>query len=300
MLVLADCLKMTYVYLFSKPMQLDIYQVLPFELSLTFIMSCNRDLIAFHLTGGFIVIILRIPLIILSIILCGPRTCKSHITIMKYALNPVGKRLTYIAENGETNSPLCNTTEHFNIAITMFVMLAVGIIQLIFAGLYALLTMNKGPNYHLYCCYPLFMMYEVVIVDAEEFEKRNERAIANGNPVAITNANTSKTDEEAPPEYTPAKQTAEHAQMQISEGHGDGEEGATFKGDEIRTWLVSIQMDIYYDTFIENGFDSMDILKETKIEDGDLEKIGIDKMGHRKKLEVEIEKLKSGNGVTNQ
>ena len=44
----------------------------------------------------------------------------------------------------------------------------------------------------------------------------------------------------------------------------------------------TLKFNNYYDTFIEHGFDDMRFLKDVTNED--LKEIGIDKLGHRKRL----------------
>eukprot|EP01084_Bolivina_argentea_P204598 349427_1 len=59
--------------------------------------------------------------------------------------------------------------------------------------------------------------------------------------------------------------------------------------EQVRTWLSTIQWLQYYDTFINNGIDDMDTVKE--LTDERLEKIGINKMGDRIKIIKQISQL---------
>lgn len=55
------------------------------------------------------------------------------------------------------------------------------------------------------------------------------------------------------------------------------------KDNEIYLWLKNtVKLDIYFDVFIQNGIDDMDILSSLRM--NDLINIGIDKLGHRIKI----------------
>ena len=53
--------------------------------------------------------------------------------------------------------------------------------------------------------------------------------------------------------------------------------------DAVFRWLMDIvTLPQYYDTFMENGFDDMKFITNMKNED--LQEIGVDKLGHRKRI----------------
>eukprot|EP01084_Bolivina_argentea_P138642 244045_1 len=65
---------------------------------------------------------------------------------------------------------------------------------------------------------------------------------------------------------------------------------ATKQQEELYNWLNDIvNLVQYYHVFVENGFDDLDSLTDIKMEE--LETIGIDKLGHRKKLLKFIKKI---------
>ena len=63
--------------------------------------------------------------------------------------------------------------------------------------------------------------------------------------------------------------------------------------NEVQIWLKQIGDEYYtdyYGLFLKNGFDTMELMKT--LNDNDLKDvIGIDKLGHRRKLLMEIEKI---------
>ena len=62
------------------------------------------------------------------------------------------------------------------------------------------------------------------------------------------------------------------------------------KSDEVYKWLEDIvRLPQYYDIFVDNGFDDMEFIKDVTNED--LQEIGIDKLGHRKRLMKCIDEL---------
>lgn len=75
-----------------------------------------------------------------------------------------------------------------------------------------------------------------------------------------------------------------------------GSEGDVSKMDEIGVWLKSIGEEYYteyYGLFIQNGFNKTDDLCFQCLNESDLKNvIGIDKMGHRRKILMEIQKMK--------
>lgn len=65
---------------------------------------------------------------------------------------------------------------------------------------------------------------------------------------------------------------------------------ATTKEDPplgIRQWLSAIDLDVYTEGFVQAGYEDLEFLREHgKLEDADLDAIGVTKPGHRKKLAV--------------
>lgn len=60
----------------------------------------------------------------------------------------------------------------------------------------------------------------------------------------------------------------------------------------LRKWLVEkVELPQYFDVFIEKGYDDVDMIENT-LTDQDLIEIGIEKIGHRKKILWDIEQIK--------
>jgi len=64
-------------------------------------------------------------------------------------------------------------------------------------------------------------------------------------------------------------------------------------GGHVQKWLNELTLSEYYSSFVENGFDDMTVVKE--MNEKDLTDMGISKPGHRKKIVMSIEKMKSGS-----
>jgi tetratricopeptide (TPR) repeat protein len=58
----------------------------------------------------------------------------------------------------------------------------------------------------------------------------------------------------------------------------------------VRAWLQSFRFERFADQFIENGYDDLELIVE--LDDDDLDSIGIDKAGFRKKIKLQVAKLK--------
>ncbi len=64
------------------------------------------------------------------------------------------------------------------------------------------------------------------------------------------------------------------------------------KREQVKYWINNIVcMKEYYDIFVQNGIDDIDIIKDLNMDE--LIEIGINKLGHRKKIMNEIDKLKN-------
>ena len=61
--------------------------------------------------------------------------------------------------------------------------------------------------------------------------------------------------------------------------------------DELKEWLISIRMDKYYHLFVQNGWDSLDIITEIT-EKSELKAAGITKLADQCLLMKEIRKLR--------
>ena len=61
--------------------------------------------------------------------------------------------------------------------------------------------------------------------------------------------------------------------------------------DELKEWLISIRMDKYYHLFVQNGWDSLDIITEIT-EKSELKAAGITKLPDQCLLMKEIRKLR--------
>eukprot|EP01084_Bolivina_argentea_P033866 62624_1 len=68
--------------------------------------------------------------------------------------------------------------------------------------------------------------------------------------------------------------------------------------DEVKTWLKSVNLGRYINNFIENGFDTMEVVKEMNI--NDLNAINIPLPGHIKRLQIYIRKLNNIPSINNQ
>ena len=68
---------------------------------------------------------------------------------------------------------------------------------------------------------------------------------------------------------------------------------AAMENDEVGVWLREINIkyfDEYYHCFVDNGFDTERVIKT--MTDDDLRDIGVNKMGHRRILMEEIDRLR--------
>eukprot|EP01147_Barroeca_monosierra_P010758 gene10758-2845_t len=61
--------------------------------------------------------------------------------------------------------------------------------------------------------------------------------------------------------------------------------------EAVQAWLNALGLDIYSDTFLQNGFDDLDVIAD--LTPGDLDCLGILRRGHRKKLLLAANRLKS-------
>ena len=63
----------------------------------------------------------------------------------------------------------------------------------------------------------------------------------------------------------------------------------------VKSWLKhTVRLSQYVDNFLLNGFDDISVIKDT-MNISDLDEIGIKKLGHKKKIMMHIDKLKSNN-----
>ena len=63
--------------------------------------------------------------------------------------------------------------------------------------------------------------------------------------------------------------------------------------NELKSFLKEIGMSEYEKNFINNGYDDFQFIKQYGLTNQNLEEIGIDLPGHRKKLQIKLEELKS-------
>ena len=68
----------------------------------------------------------------------------------------------------------------------------------------------------------------------------------------------------------------------------DNQEGGA---GSIRRWLAHIELEMYAPMFLSQGYDDLDVIDVDGISDTDLDHIGIEKPGHRKKLKVMAKKI---------
>ena len=101
---------------------------------------------------------------------------------------------------------------------------------------------------------------------------------------------------DAPPPYDAAPAYDETAEMLPTESAPGTTEGVADgyhvqKGDDVKGFLNSIgseYVDEYYQLFVDNGFDTMELLRT--LSDEDLVAVGVSKMGHRRKILMECQK----------
>ncbi|XP_023235653.1 caskin-2-like [Centruroides sculpturatus] len=80
------------------------------------------------------------------------------------------------------------------------------------------------------------------------------------------------------------KLKAEIAKLNISDGIPD------YKPDCLLEWLQLLQLEEYYETLCRQGYDTVDRVNELTWED--LEEIGIQKLGHQKKMVLAIKRIR--------
>ena len=83
----------------------------------------------------------------------------------------------------------------------------------------------------------------------------------------------------------------EDMKMNESEGLNERRDDAVNE-QQVQRWFPSLgntYYNDYYRMFIDNGFDEMNLI--VTMNDNELQQIGINKIGHRKKILLEIEKL---------
>ncbi|KFM63168.1 Caskin-2, partial [Stegodyphus mimosarum] len=86
------------------------------------------------------------------------------------------------------------------------------------------------------------------------------------------------------------KLKAEIARLNISDGIPD------YKPNSLLEWLHLLRLEEYYETLCEQGYDTID--KVTELTWEDLEEIGIQKLGHQKKITLAIKRVKDiSNGI---
>jgi serine/threonine protein kinase len=62
--------------------------------------------------------------------------------------------------------------------------------------------------------------------------------------------------------------------------------------NELSLWLKNIGLEEYEKNFVENGFDDFDFLKKYGLTNQNLDEIGIELPGHRRKIKIKLEELK--------
>ena len=93
------------------------------------------------------------------------------------------------------------------------------------------------------------------------------------------------------PRISPKMQLAVRsgASISISEGNIVGNDGNEYT-ERMRSWMVStVKLPEYTESLIENGFDRMEMFENLSMEDLNL--MGITKIGHRKRILAEAQKL---------
>lgn len=86
------------------------------------------------------------------------------------------------------------------------------------------------------------------------------------------------------------KLKSEIARLNISDGIPD------YKPNSLLEWLHLLRLEDYYETLCQQGYDSVD--KVTELTWEDLEEIGIQKLGHQKKITLAIKRVKDiSNGI---
>eukprot|EP01083_Nonionella_stella_P269769 913033_1 len=132
----------------------------------------------------------------------------------------------------------------------------------------------------------------------------NEKETEDTGP-GLTDGNTKENDGEKETEGQGVNSNAEPGSAPLSQvvsvvAHGMNDNRTTTKGDEPRTederellkdWLSQkVRLPQYYDALVDNGYDTLDIIKEIT-DEKELTAIGIDLKGHVMKLMKEIQRL---------
>ena len=64
----------------------------------------------------------------------------------------------------------------------------------------------------------------------------------------------------------------------------------------MKRWLQNkVKLPQYIDNLVSNGFDDLDLVKEIQMED--LQEIGVDLLGHRRKIITEVGRLNNNNNM---
>eukprot|EP01084_Bolivina_argentea_P198932 340489_1 len=263
---------------------------------------CFKLIIWHTFGGGFILLILRMVLILYWRISCFPSMVKVDFVFFKYILNPIDKKIINVKDPVLTG-PITNNPIH------MFCFLPGVILMLIFYNIISrilqciafILTFSAMNKYYesIFSVNWGRMHLGVEIVDQNE---PNDSASVRPNIQTKTdfkNAqdnqdnqdNQYNQDNEQPPIYDVAIKTIAPSTHTLFEEQMEGVH-LTSEHMDIKYWLKvvdEIHYEEYYTLFVKNGYDSMSVIKT--MNEQELVQIGINKVGHRKKIILAVDKL---------
>ena len=228
--------------------------------------------------GGLVIVILRLVMVLLSIIFLAPSFARVHLTFVEYALNPIGKRI--LQTNRKCQFP--QTAVFCYLIQIPLTCIAIPIVSFVFFGISMYLTAAQMSKYHTFMWQDPTMFYnagmEIEIVDDNHI---------NDNIQTMNKDNKEK----------PNKEMNGASNYRSIEGEPDIDDK-----DEVAIWLKSIDdeyYDKYYQSFMQNGFDKLKLIQT--LTDNDLRnEIGINKLGHRRNVQMAIQRLSNVDNIVTQ
>lgn len=247
--------------------------------------STVLKLIVWHtVCGGLVIMILRLVMALLSIIFLAPSFARVHLTFVEYTLNPIGKRIVQTKRKCQfpQSAVFC-----YLIQIPLNC-IAIPIVSFVFFGISMYLTAATMSKYH------TFMWQDPTMF----FNAGMEIEIMDDNDVKVDNINNNEDNtEQLHKEINNEVSNQNRSNNGIIEGEPDIDDE-----DEVATWLKSIgdeYYDKYYPLFMQNGFDKLKLIET--LTDNDLRnELGITKLGHRRNLQMAIQRLSNENNNMTQ
>eukprot|EP01084_Bolivina_argentea_P255542 429839_1 len=249
---------------------------------------CSSKLLIWHIVYfGWLIILLRIIAIFLAVMLLGWSVVKFHIQFIKYTLNPLGKRMIYTS-----TPPNIKPYELISVVVQMVPIFIIYLITNVIQNVSLALTCGIKTEFYEYneSMLSVFNMNKQIEIISEKDYQSTENPITESNYKSKTETTAVPTYQtvttsvpSAPPKYEDVAVSIPAVDVQI-------EHPSNRNTDEIKLWLKSIDETYYtnyFHVFVQNGFDSMELIKT--LSDQDLKEIGVDKMGHRRKIKIEID-----------